>query len=194
MEIIEEACSQEGLLMLLHAGAVSKNGRALCLAGKCGSGKSTLIAGLMKQGFHYLGDDLLPLYPDGTVFPVPVSICLKEEGWKAAEAIWPELSAFAPFYRFGKWVKFLPPVKKDHHIWRQRQPLTPLIFIEYAPKAPFLLQKLDPVESLSCLGSTGSLRGHDLGALIKWIERVPAYFLRFSDEASAFRAIEAVSN
>lgn len=42
----------------LHAGVVSKSGRAILVAGESGAGKSSLIAWLVEYGFDYLTDEI----------------------------------------------------------------------------------------------------------------------------------------
>jgi hypothetical protein len=42
----------------VHAGAVSKRGRAILLAGPSGAGKTTLTLSLVRHGMAFLGDDL----------------------------------------------------------------------------------------------------------------------------------------
>jgi hypothetical protein len=61
-------------LLWLHAGAVSRDGRAVLIAGPGGSGKSTLATLLVDRGFRYLGDDVVALDPStGEVHPFPAS-------------------------------------------------------------------------------------------------------------------------
>jgi hypothetical protein len=45
--------------LLLHAGALEADGRAVVLPGVSGSGKSTLCAGLARAGLAYLSDELV---------------------------------------------------------------------------------------------------------------------------------------
>jgi hypothetical protein len=57
--------------LLLHAGAVVRDGRALLLPAKTSSGKSSLCLGLLQAGFSYLSDDLGALDPVSMrVYPV----------------------------------------------------------------------------------------------------------------------------
>lgn len=42
---------------LIHAGAMAKNGSAVLITGKSGSGKSTSCLNLLRAGYDYLGDD-----------------------------------------------------------------------------------------------------------------------------------------
>ena len=50
------ACSRGGLVM--HAAAVARSGRAMLLPGQTGTGKTTLTAWLLAQGFRYQSDEL----------------------------------------------------------------------------------------------------------------------------------------
>lgn len=45
----------------LHAAGLAKEGKGLLLVGSCSSGKSTLALSLVRQGWHYLSDDMLIL-------------------------------------------------------------------------------------------------------------------------------------
>lgn len=49
---------------VLHASAVSLGDRAVAFIGPSGVGKSTLCAGLLRTGCHFLADDGLPLFED----------------------------------------------------------------------------------------------------------------------------------
>jgi hypothetical protein len=52
-------------IVCLHSGAVVADGRALCILGPSGSGKSSLTAVLARQGCPVLSDDVLPLHRGG---------------------------------------------------------------------------------------------------------------------------------
>lgn len=47
--------------LIVHAGAVAREGRAICFPAQSGSGKSTLTAWLMTRGFAHLTDELVHL-------------------------------------------------------------------------------------------------------------------------------------
>ena len=54
---------QDKGLQLTHVAAVGKKGRAILLAGKGGSGKSTTVLACLREGLHYLGEDYCILEP-----------------------------------------------------------------------------------------------------------------------------------
>jgi hypothetical protein len=63
--------------LLLHAGAVARDGRALLLPAETASGKSSLTLGLLERGASYLSDDLAALDPvTNHVYPFPKRIKL----------------------------------------------------------------------------------------------------------------------
>lgn len=53
-----------GGLNVLHASAVTKDGRTLAFTGPSGAGKSTMAAGLVARGWHAIEDDALVLDGD----------------------------------------------------------------------------------------------------------------------------------
>lgn len=64
--------------LVIHAAVVERNGRALILAADPGSGKSTLCAALVHQGWRLLSDELaLVERATGAVWPIARPISLK---------------------------------------------------------------------------------------------------------------------
>jgi len=64
--------------LLLHAGAVERDGRALLLTGESGAGKSTLSALLGERGWRFMGDEFALLdLDDGRLWPFPRAVSLK---------------------------------------------------------------------------------------------------------------------
>jgi HprK-related kinase A len=64
--------------LLLHAGTVEREGRALILTGHSGAGKSTLAALLGERGWRFMGDEFALLDPEtGLLHAFPRAISLK---------------------------------------------------------------------------------------------------------------------
>ena len=58
--------------VFVHAGVVSKNGRAVMLAGSGGCGKtSTIMDFLKKDGWQYISEDFAIVHKSGIVYPFP---------------------------------------------------------------------------------------------------------------------------
>jgi len=65
--------------ILLHAGAVERDGHVVVIAGESGSGKSTLTASLVAAGFRYVTDEMTIIEPEGfAVRPYPKALDLDE--------------------------------------------------------------------------------------------------------------------
>ena len=62
---------------VIHAGVVAAEGRALLLPGKTHSGKSTLVAELVRRGAVYFSDEYAVVDPDGLVHPYPRPMLLR---------------------------------------------------------------------------------------------------------------------
>ena len=70
--------------LLLHAGALEADGRAVVLPGVSGSGKSTLCAGLAQAGLAYLSDELVALdLSTDQVLPYPKPVTVKAGSFEA---------------------------------------------------------------------------------------------------------------
>jgi hypothetical protein len=65
--------------LLLHAGAVARDGRVVMLPASPESGKSSLVIALLEAGFEYLSDELGAIDPlTGRVHPFPKRISVTE--------------------------------------------------------------------------------------------------------------------
>jgi len=64
--------------LMLHAAVVEKRGRAIIMPGQPGSGKSTLCAALISEGWRLLSDEFALLSPeDGLLTPLPRPVSIK---------------------------------------------------------------------------------------------------------------------
>ena len=77
--------------LLLHAGSVEREGRALILTGHSGAGKSTLSALLGERGWRFMGDEFALLDPEtGLLHAFPRAISLKNAALALFENAGPE--------------------------------------------------------------------------------------------------------
>jgi HprK-related kinase A len=64
--------------LLLHAATVAKGDKAIILTGESGSGKSTMSAVLMSEGWRFMGDEFALVDPQtGMLHPFPRPVSLK---------------------------------------------------------------------------------------------------------------------
>lgn len=85
-----------GKLLMLHAAAAERDGRALLLPAQPGSGKSTLAAALGFRGWRFLSDEFCLIdLQRGVLLPFPRLVALKN-------ASVPAMRAHAPTARIGR--------------------------------------------------------------------------------------------
>lgn len=66
--------------LIIHAAVVEKNGIVLIMPGTPGSGKSTLCASLVCQGWRLFSDEMaLCSLEDGLIYPIPRPVSLKNK-------------------------------------------------------------------------------------------------------------------
>ena len=82
--------------LIIHAAVVEKHGKALILPGSPGSGKSTLCAALINQGWRLLSDELTLIdCLTGNIVPVPRPVSLKNESIRLIALTYPA-NVFSP--------------------------------------------------------------------------------------------------
>ena len=64
--------------IFIHAGAVAHKGRAIVIPGMSFSGKTTLVAALVREGAIYYSDEFAVLGKDGLVHPYAKSLSLRD--------------------------------------------------------------------------------------------------------------------
>ncbi len=88
--------------VLFHAGAVAYAHQGILLPAVAGSGKTTLVAGLVAAGFQYLSDEVGALDPlTGRLVPFPKSLCVKQGSRPILEPLYPQLRDGTSRRRFG---------------------------------------------------------------------------------------------
>ena len=72
-------------LVFVHAGAVAWKGRAILMPGRSGSGKSELVAALLREGAELLSDELAVIDVQGLVHPYARPLALRRGGTEHVE-------------------------------------------------------------------------------------------------------------
>lgn len=92
VDVVLTGLAAQGILVI-HAGVVTIDGRAVLLSGRSGAGKSTLTLALVRAGAGWLTDELALIGPDDvTVLPYPRAIHVSPQ----TVALLPELGFLAP--------------------------------------------------------------------------------------------------
>jgi hypothetical protein len=173
--------------LVIHAGALAQDGKAVLLCAQGGSGKSTLSAWLTADGLQYLTDEVIeiPLAMNGSqVNTFPRSIFLK----RGSAFVWqqhltqPESPRFLRFSDDAAWID--PQLFQPAPPAAQSDPRL-LVFPRYVPWAALQVQKLTTAETLfrvmQNVTNARNLPRHGLDAATQLAQRVQAYTLTYSD-------------
>jgi predicted ATPase len=171
-------------LLWLHAAAAARGGSALVIAGAAGSGKSTLVAELLRRSWALLADDAAAIERQrGIVLPLPISpetrvACARPERDWAAFLTQPKiLCRVAP-----------------EQIASRATSIGAVVFLDSASREPVpRLIRLRPVEALHALAqhclATAYERGTTLRALWAIVCAVPCSTLVCGDMGETASAI-----
>jgi hypothetical protein len=75
--------------VFIHAGVVAWQGRAIVIPGRSHSGKSTLVAALVKAGATYYSDEYAPIDARGRVHAYPVPLRLRRRAGEPSRRVIP---------------------------------------------------------------------------------------------------------
>jgi HprK-related kinase A len=174
-------------LLLLHAGAVERDGCALLMPATPGSGKSTLTAALALRGWRLLSDEFGAWDPAQAAFvPMLKPVALKNasidviRSFDAAARLGPSY----PGTRKGTVAHLAPP---GDAFARRREPAAPgaFVFPHWLAGSATTFEPMEPDEVFGALAFNAfnyKLLG-DVGfeAVVTLVRRCPAWRLQYSD-------------
>lgn len=168
---------------LIHGAAAAGEQGAVVLAGTSGAGKSTLNMALLRAGFRFLSDDLVPLAEDGRCRPVPLAMSVKAPGWPVMQGLLPDLAGTAspPVGRLG--TRYVWPPDGMRVPAGQGVPVRLVLFPSYRPDAVTRIEPLAPQEMAARLGATGTIYPEDeagLARFLDWAARTRALAVTYS--------------
>lgn len=186
-----------GFHLLLHAGAVEFDGRAVILPAVPGSGKSTLTAALVCRGFRLLSDEFgVVRFSDGHLLPLLRPVALKNQSIDVIAQFAPQATIGPRFAKTRKGtVAHMAP--NAHAIGNRHLAAKPalIVFPRYDTREVCLLEPVKRSRAFSRL-SVNSFNYQMLGpsafdAVTRLIESCRVYRLVYSD---LDRAIAAIRN
>ncbi|MCC6174180.1 MAG: hypothetical protein IT305_02655 [Chloroflexi bacterium] len=179
--------------LLLHAGAVARDGRGMLLPGASGSGKSTLTAGLVAAGFALASDEVAMLDPATLeLLPFARSVSVKAGARSVLAPAYPALLTETPHHRFGgEEVWFLHPAASD---WLPGPtPVRYVVVPRYVPDAETRLEPLPRTSVLPVLlEQSFSIPKHGargIGAATALLQQAECFALTTGDLDTAVRLL-----
>jgi hypothetical protein len=186
--------------LMLHAAVVEKGGRAIIMPGQPGSGKSTVCAALLGEGWRLLSDEFALLSPEnGLLTPLPRPVSIKNAAIDLIRRRMPDaiIGPIATDTAKGTVAHLKAPLDS---VRRSDERATPawLVFPEYDSAASeTVLKPLSKGRSLMAaaessfnydvLGVTGFETVADL------VDRCDCYTLTYHDLDEALARIEAMT-
>jgi hypothetical protein len=178
----------------LHAAALARGERSLLLAGKTGSGKTTLATLLLLHGFDYLTDELVWLDPSSTRlrgFARPLHLKTEAAGL-FAELLAPPRSDAVAETALGHHVS---APRLGARVRREAHPDL-LVFPSYTPGARLHLEQLSKAQAaartMRCLVDARGRTRHGFDDVARLVQGVSAYSLVYSDLEEAGRTLESL--
>jgi HprK-related kinase A len=184
--------------LLLHAATVERDGKALILTGESGSGKSTMSAVLMSQGWRLLGDEFALIDPEsGLAHPFPRPISLKNSGVAALENL-------LKLDRFGPLLKDTPKGDLRHlspdaaSITAMDVPAKPALVLFPAFGLPEAARSVGQGEVFVRLTQASTnytaLGERGFTALTSLVRTIPAHAIDYPDTKTGVRLVEQLWN
>lgn len=178
--IIFHIADQSTAAHCLHAASVSYQGQALVIPANSGAGKSTLTTWLVAQGFDYLTDELILVYPDGHIEGIGRPIQIKSHGIEPIK----HLIAESSLVRRGKMVNAIPigALSRSNAIDRA-EGIALFLFPKYSKEAEFEFKQLSSAEAgLKLMANhvnARNLEGHGFRAMMALMRETPSYALEY---------------
>lgn len=184
-------------LLLLHAGAVERDGLALLLPALPGSGKSTLTAALSQRGWRLLSDEFGAFDPaQGMFVPLLKPVALKNASIDVIRAWAPQarLGPAFPRTRKGTVAHMAPPadaVARRHDVARPGAVVLPRWEAGSATRwDPLPENLLFPALAFNAF-NYGLLGAVGFQAVVQLVRCCPAWQLVYSDLEEALATLEA---
>jgi hypothetical protein len=174
--------------LVLHAGAVTRRGKAILLPGDAGAGKTTLTAWLMGRGFDYLTDELVFLRDRSMICePFRRALNVKQANGPALDGI-VKFATPPAALRTPQGYLLAPPRRRRGAAAGR---VHTLVFPRFRAGAAFSLRGLSPAESglrlMSALVNTRLRHDRGFAAITHLARACPAYALSYGHVAQLDR-------
>jgi hypothetical protein len=171
-------------VVLIHAAAAAFDGHGVLLPAPMESGKTTLVAGLVRSGFHYLTDESAAIDPVTLqVHPYAKPLSIDAGSWPVLPELAPPVEAPTAAYLADQWQVAPQRIRPDAVSGPVE--VATVILPRYEPGAPTTLTPLAGSEALvGTLAQTFRFHEHgrrNLTVLGRLLGRVPCYRLLSGD-------------
>jgi hypothetical protein len=170
--------------LFVHAGAVGASGRCILLAGRSGSGKSTIAVAALLAGFDFLGDDYVYLTLDASgADPVAHSLYATAKLTPESLILMPQLADHPALrLRIGADKHVLDISALGPQGLRHACPVSAIVIPHLQPGRPGGIEPVTPGAALLAMAPSTVLQvpkptAAELGPLAQLARRIPAFRL-----------------
>ncbi len=192
-EILKLSYPNTEWLAMIHAMAVAHGEKAVVMPAPSGYGKSTLTAALLKEGYSYLGDDMVPIQR-GThhITPLLTSLSIKKGSWHLLDTHYPELNELPVYNSRKRDVRYLNPSR--YMKTTARLPVSALVFPRYQAGQSATLKPISAIEALQCLIENEVWLGNPLendivSEFLIWLSGIPCFSFYYDELDQAIQKI-----
>lgn len=148
--VINDAGISLSNFLQIHAGAVEKNKKGFLLPSGPGKGKTTLILGLILDGFKYLTDEVSLVSPDNLMIePFPRSLCIKESSFQLFQNLKSDFNLKDYFLRYDNqkaW--YINPLHLHKKCLGNQTKVNYIVFINFDPKEKSRLEEISKSKTI----------------------------------------------
>ena len=193
--INREAIGSSAQLVLVHAAAAALGGESVLLPGPAETGKSTLVAGLVRAGLQYVTDEAVAVDPHtGSVLAYPKPITIDAGAWSALADLEPHAEAGVRPFLSTQWHVPAASISDATIAMTSRARL--IVFPRFDPSSPTTLTPLSRAEALGALVEccfTSPMSGRQqLDTLADVVRGCDCYRLQLDELGAAVRCIDAL--
>ena len=170
--------------LLLHASGAVRGGRAIAFPASMESGKTTLVAGLLRCGLEYLTDEAVAIDPDTLIaHPFPKALSIDPGSWAVLADLRPTLDEEAQRFVRAQWHVPVEDIRPG--ITADPAPIEHFVFPRYDPMGRTELTPMRRSEAfLAAAENAFNLRmhgRHGFHALAEAVRRAECHRLTVND-------------
>jgi len=136
--------------LLIHAAAAERDGAVVVLPAAQESGKTTLVAGLLRRGYRYVTDEAFAVgITTGRLRPFPKALSLDVSSWRLFPELAPELAPPQRAYMSAQW--HIPAARLGAETVGPEATPRVVLSPRYQPGATTALTRLRPAAGLLLL-------------------------------------------
>lgn len=179
--------------LVIHAAALHGHGITIAMPANSGSGKTSMCAWLLTQGFAYLTDELIhiPLNTQ-TLVPFTRPLNFKRPGFDLIKREF-DIEAESDDSLWGSWASLVPHRKLGEPFEYHTPELTHLVFPKYDANDPAELKPISPARSgfalMECLVNARNLPGHGFQEVTRVTRGLKAFSVGYQSFDDAKRLL-----